>query len=539
MGINTYTDAVKKPKPSEVPQSQPIPGKKMVENSAGGFTFQIDDWDRLDRFLILGTEGGSYYTSEKALTRDNAKAVERCIKADGLRTVARIVEISTEGRAPKNDSAIFALGMCLKLGNEQVRKAASENVTRVCRIGTHLFQLAEVVKALGGWGRATKTAFAKFYDRPAEPLGHQLVKYQSRNGWSHRDVLRKIHVKPQNEPQKLALRWAVGKLTEEELAKKSIAKHVPQAIIGFEEAKKATSAKEVIKLIKDYELPREAIPTNWLNDVDVWEALLMSGDGMPMTAMIRNLAKMTSLGLLKPLSTATKFVVNRLADKQLLTEARIHPLNVLLALRTYGQGHGEKGSLTWTPVPQINAALDDAFYESFKFIEPTGKNFLLGIDVSASMTSPASGTILTCCEVATAMAMVAVRTEPNSYAMAFDQGFRDLKISAKDSLDQALKKTTAINGGGTDCAIPMEYALKNKLEVDCFCVYTDNETWAGRIHPSEALKKYRKGMSRPAKSVVAALTATPFTIADPNDAGMLDIVGFDSAMPAIISSFVK
>ena len=37
--------------------------------------------------------------------------------------------------------------------------------------------------------------------------------------------------------------------------------------------------------------------------------------------------------------------------------------------------------------------------------------------------------------------------------------------------------------GGTDCAQPMIYAKKKNLKVDVFIVYTDSETWAGRIHP--------------------------------------------------------
>src|SRR4051794_34486857 len=94
------------------PQSAPIPGSNQVPNSAGGYIFPVDDWVRLDRFLILGSEGGSYYASEHKLTLENAAAVQRAIAADGLRAVARIVEISEAGRAPKNDPALFALALC-------------------------------------------------------------------------------------------------------------------------------------------------------------------------------------------------------------------------------------------------------------------------------------------------------------------------------------------------------------------------------------------------------------------------------------------
>ena len=106
----------------KTPQSEPIPGT--VKNTAGGHAFPVDDWTRLDRFLILGSEGGSYYASARKLTRENAEGVIRCIEADGLRAVARIVEVSDSGRAPKNDPAIFALALAASVGSEAARSAA-------------------------------------------------------------------------------------------------------------------------------------------------------------------------------------------------------------------------------------------------------------------------------------------------------------------------------------------------------------------------------------------------------------------------------
>ncbi len=57
------------------PQSDPIPGSAQVPNSAGGFAWALDKWSRLDRFLVLGTEGGTYYVGERELTVQNAAAV--------------------------------------------------------------------------------------------------------------------------------------------------------------------------------------------------------------------------------------------------------------------------------------------------------------------------------------------------------------------------------------------------------------------------------------------------------------------------------
>jgi len=117
-------------------RAKAIPGSSQVANSAGGFSWQVDDWDKLTRFLVLGTEGGTYYTREQVLTEQSAEAVRRCIKTDGARTVAEIVAISEGGRAPKNEPAIFALAMALSFGNAATKQVARLAIPKVCRIGT-------------------------------------------------------------------------------------------------------------------------------------------------------------------------------------------------------------------------------------------------------------------------------------------------------------------------------------------------------------------------------------------------------------------
>src|SRR5438874_3319366 len=178
------------------PQSQPIPGSNQVRNSGGGYSWQADNWTRFDRFLILGAEGGTYYITERDLVKQNHDAIVRCIKADGIRAVNRIVDISDAGRAPKNDPAIFALALVVTHGDAQAKAHAFANLGKVCRIGTHLFHFAEYVNAMRGWGRGLRNAVGGWYvERGADDLAHQAVKYQQRDGWSHRDLLRLAHPK--------------------------------------------------------------------------------------------------------------------------------------------------------------------------------------------------------------------------------------------------------------------------------------------------------------------------------------------------------
>ena len=54
-------------------------------------------------------------------------------------------------------------------------------------------------------------------------------------------------------------------------------------------------------IINECALPREAIPTQWLTELGVWDALLHA---MPLTALVRNPGKMSGVGLVKPFSQA-------------------------------------------------------------------------------------------------------------------------------------------------------------------------------------------------------------------------------------------
>jgi len=535
------------------PQSEAIPGSAQVPNSAGGYAWPVDDWVRLERFLILGTEAGSYYATERKLTRENAEAVERCIGLDGKRVVERIVAVSDAGRAPKNDPAIFALAMAAKLGDFETRRAALAALPKVCRIGTHLMHFAEYVQAFGGWGRGTRTAVALWYnDRTVEKLAYQVVKYQGRDGWTNRDLLRLAHPKAATPEHDAIYKWVVRGETP--------ANALVQA---FEQAKRATDVHEIVRLVRDHDLPRECVPTEWLlgpragrgvgcDDARVWAALL---ERMPMTAMIRNLATMTRVGLIAPLSAATRTVVERLGDGKKLADRRIHPIAVLAAMKTYAAGHGGRGQHSWTPVGSVVDVLDAAFYATFRHVEPSGKRTLLALDVSGSMDSGVVAGVpgLTPRVASAAMALVTAATEKQHAFVAFTcasggyggkwgggaPALTELDISPRWRLDRVVKAVSGLPFGGTDCAQPMLWALEKRVEVDTFVIYTDSETWAGSIHPAQALREYRQRMGIPAKLVVVGMVSNGFSIADPGDAGMLDVVGFDTATPAVIGDFAK
>jgi 60 kDa SS-A/Ro ribonucleoprotein len=248
---------------------------------------------------------------------------------------------------------------------------------------------------------------------------------------------------------------------------------------------------------------------------------------------------MTSIGLVKPMSEASRLVASRLYDQDAIKKARIHPIQVLLALRTYEQGHGDKGSLSWSPVQPVAQALDKAFYLAFGNVVPTGKNILYALDVSGSMSWQASGLPITCSEVTAALSLVLASTEQNYHIMGFADMFRELPIRPGMSLKEACRAISDLSFGGTDCSLPFQWAAQNKVHVDGFVTMTDNETWAGGSHPVQELNKYRSQFVRDARSIVIGIAATDFTINDPNDALGLDVAGFDAGIPTLVSDFIR
>jgi|SRR5580698_869237 60 kDa SS-A/Ro ribonucleoprotein len=513
-------------------QTQPQPDKNQVKNTAGGYAYAIDPWARVDRFLILGSEGGTYYAAEHTLTHENAKNLAERIRENGLRVVERIVEISTQGRAPKQDPAIFALAMCAGWGDEPTRALAlGRGLQAVCRTGAHLLQFASYIEQFRGWGRGLRRAVAAWYDaKPVDALAYQVLKYQNRHGWTHRDLLRVAHPHTIEDARNTVYRWIAQKGDGEEV----------RLVSAFEQAKRLVDvdAGTMAAFVREHELPREAIPSEWLREPAVWEALLQH---MPMTALLRNLATMSRVGLLTPASAATRLVTERLSDAERIVKARIHPVNVLTALMTYSSGSGVRGDGKWAPVASIVDALDAAFYLAFGNVQPRSAPMLIGLDVSGSMSTGCVAGVpgLTPRMASAALALVHARIEAQCEVMAFSGRFVPLNLRKDETLKQLVERTQSLPFERTDCSLPMLYALEQRLAVETFVVLTDNETWAGAIHPDEALRRYREWSGITAKLAVVGMTATNFSIADPDDAGMLDVVGFDTATPNLIADFVR
>lgn len=514
---------------TNTPQTQvPVGHTDMVENNAGAYSFQITPQQQLERFLLLGTEGGTYYVGESKLTIENAKSIVDYIQKDGLAVVATLVDFARKNRAPKADPLIFVLALTMTYGNEATKKAAYDGLGYVCKNSTQLFMLIGDIQKMRGWSRGLRRAVARFYTgRTVDKLAYQLVKYRQRAGFTHRDVLRLAHPKTQDKMINTLLGYAVGKVAPHEVNNKLIQ--------AFEIAQNPeTTDQELINVILNDKLTWEMVPTDKLNNSKILTALLES---MPLIALMRNLNRFAMAGLTQGNSEVTKTIVARLTDKVKVAETGPHPVNVVNTMLTYSSGQGFRGGNTWTPNQNIVDALDTLFYLAIDAVVPTKKSILFGVDNSGSMKHTISNTVMRANQFANVLALTLLKTEPNAEGIAFNNKRETFNLGRRSSLDEAMK--LPLIGGTTDCAIPIVHALATGNKYDAIIILSDNESWAGQQHGFQALAEYRKKINPDVKVVEVAAVATPYSTFPSDDKNLLRVVGFDASVLQVIEEFLK
>ena len=499
-----------------VPQWAPIPGSGQVPNSAGGFAWAVDDWTRLRRFLILGSEGGSYYASEWKLTRENAQA-RRALPGRGRPAGGRR-DRPRQRRGPRAEERPGDLRA--RDGGRPRRRADAQGRARGAAAGVpHGHAPVPVRDVRRGLPRLGPLAAARgrplvrrAAGRRARLPGGQVPPARGRDAprpaaagapgaRGERAATRRSSV---SDEHARLFEWIVrGGETD----------GLPRVVEGFVRAQAAATPAETAALVREYGLPREAVPSEHLTAPEVWEALL---EDMPMTAHdpqprdddARRRAR-AGLGRHGEGGRAAR----RRASG--IRRARVHPIAVLAALRTYASGRGARGRHEWNPVREVVDALDAAFYAAFGNVEPAGKRLLLALDVSGSMTCGCVAGVpgLTPRDASAALALVTAATEPRYEIVGFfagrrgwksgrkrrsgasaSDGLTPLAISPRQRLDDVVKTVSDLPFGGTDCALPMLYAQAQEREVDTFVIYTDSETWAGDVHPAQALRGLPPGV---------------------------------------------
>jgi 60 kDa SS-A/Ro ribonucleoprotein len=536
-------------------------------------TFTISNEIKLKRFLFLGSENGTMSIKPKDLTHSHIQCINILLQQEQFTTILDIIHEYTT-KTFKKDCLLCILAICCSLkingdvtfNEDAVRRQGTKSkdllikefknhcfeiVLDICKTPTQLFLFIDFYQKFNqrvfgskAWNKTMKNYISQWYlTKSPSDLLYLITKYQNRNNWTHKDVIRLCHVKTNDFYLNQIFRFIIKGL-EPNI---SYSEHF-NYIFAIKSLATETNINKVIELIKLHNLVREQIPTKWLNYNSVWSVLIVR---MPDIALLKNLNKITSVGCLD-----NPFNLEMILNK--INNIKVHPLQILITIKQYSTGSGDKGNLHWTPNQHIIDALNELFYKSFDNIQKTGKKILLALDISGSMTwtNVCGIDCLTASEVACAMALIFDKVENASTLTSvkgannvpltdgkvdifgFSKDFIPLPVSSSKRLDDNLLITKNKTFGPTDISVPFEWAMTNNKEYDCIIVFTDSETNCNKIPPSVALENYNKALGLDTKLIVCALAANDISIADTNNPNMLDICGFDTSTHEVINEFI-
>jgi 60 kDa SS-A/Ro ribonucleoprotein len=500
-----------------------------VQNSDGAYVYNASDEKLLDRFLVLGTMTNTYYDKAETNTRAALDALKRLIQGNPFLVVNRIADVNRDNKAMKHSNVLAASAAVMAFGSPDARKAMAYELKNVLRTGSHLLEFVKYVTEFGrGWGRGLRNVVTSwFHSQNSEGLAYQVAKYQQRNGWSMRDLLRLAHPKMDGAKQSVA-RW---------VTKGEVSEDMPDILKGVEAAKAEKSAWNVAHIVREYGLSREMIPTQYLTDKAVMIALL---ETMPITAMLRTLNLYAAADLHTDASVV-EHTIKRITDEQVLKNGRVHPMSIFLALAVYASGHGARGGKTWTPNKAIVQALQTAFEKSFSYTEPVidGRT-LVALDYSGSMTSTYvdEAGIISAAMAGGAFAYIVWRLNPSqTRVVGFSDWLDEINTRGVETLGQFMSRINE-RAAGTNMGLPFQWAEQEKEKFDAILFLTDEHVNMG-YSVEDLAKRYRSNTGKKTAVIMATCAVNAYTVNAPSDPLSFNIPAFTPDLPNVVSYFVR
>ena len=514
--------------PAQASINAPI-STNQIRNDAGGYVYRMNDLDRMAQFLVLGTTS-SYYTSDETMLTRNLLDVRAIAYKKPFETLQLINDINAQGISQKYNALILVATMLIFHDDNGVRLKAKFTLGSLVRTGyhalsylTYLNSIRDMEKSNGrkvGFGRAKVSVLKNWAESlTARELVLQRIKYHNRDGMRLEDVFNFAHpnlesVGPLNN---LVGKWIMDNLSEDDEQALNELIIEGNTVIGQIKAWAEINNNEIsvahaAELIREFQIPREGVPTQFLREIEVWQALLPS---MPDHALIRNLSTMLNNGTF---ATESEYIMNRLRDTEKLQKSRVTPMDVLKA---WGIIHTQGN-------PVLTNQLERTFFDLVKVQKWTNANVLVAVDVSGSMSIPVGDarnrTGIRAIEAATGMAQ-AIRGNFSSVDIV---GF-DMLIRQPSGMETLNTNFWTGWGGGTDASIVVRLMNETAKTYDAVIFITDNDAWLGR-HVQELIKEYRKKRNVNTVLMVNSTASQGYTLADPNDDLSLDLSGFNTGI---------
>ncbi|KAG8200900.1 hypothetical protein JTE90_020540 [Oedothorax gibbosus] len=280
---------------------------------------------RLRRFLYLGDESQIYPLSVTYPFNPN---ITQCIQEliDSNLQEEAIAEIK---RAYNNEhflgfeTLVYALVVLGHAKDFQIRKLALLAGREICTTAasvltfTHFYK--EASKPSKGWGRGHRRFLIDWYNgKDAKDLAVEVTKVKTRYKWSHKDILCMAHIKAKNEALGAVFKYLVKGL---EIAKRECesaeAEPVLSYLKSFYELSHSTDPIQAAGLVEVNEFCFEQIPSKIIKSKEVSLCVIPK---LPLQNLLDLLSKFNKVGLLKPNSSHSTAVLERLASEETLAD---------------------------------------------------------------------------------------------------------------------------------------------------------------------------------------------------------------------------
>lgn len=434
----------------------------------------------------------------------------------------------------------------------------------VCRTPEQLFMFLMYCQKslkLKSWPRRHRTAIAKWYT--ANPqylddpmlLAKHVTKYRRRHGFSHKRVLKSCHPNTSRCPHeiKFILCYVVKGISKANRLHRGENSKIASVMEFIDDVDTLRQGRmpedDVVALIKKWQLTWEQIPTVHLRSAKIWEALLHL---MPMTALLRNLGKLTMHRLLEPGSQEETKTCSRLNDAELLKSAKLHPIQILSSLNGYRMGQGFKSDrCNWNVNQNIVRSLTQAYMMQLTSSSQNPdlpQNVLVAINTRHSIEEHVVGIPLTNCkQTATALAMTLKKSQQSTHTVTFGSGGiarrLDFQLSDAGILDIENALDTVEQRSDDEPVnfdAPFQYARQNMNAVNAVILMTDRLNEQDRSDIQKAYRKFKeKFLDVSFITVCFQNSEETSPVADPQDPNMLDVIGVDAEALDIILSFIS
>lgn len=500
-------------------------------NAAGGAAYSLSDTHALAQYACTGTFGNTYYTNAKT----QLETVLKLTRTVDSKFIAQCA-VYARKQGHMKDMPAFLLAVLsarVKSTDKEVAEAAKKWLTaawpKVIDNDRMLRNYVQIIRS-GVTGRKSLGTLSKrliqqwFDGRTPETI----FKASIGESPSLKDIIRLAHVKTPDEVRKALQRYIMDyEPVEKNPAGYDLAQ-LPELVKQFEAFKKDTSN------------PIPNVPFQMLTSLALteehWKHMAIHG-GWHFTRM--NLNTFARHGVFKSHEHTAK-IVEILKDKENVARSRVFPYQLLTAyLNTQHNAD----------IPdKVKNALQDALELATKNVPAFEGNIVVVVDVSGSMSSPATGyrgsatSSTTCLQIAGLIAACVLRkaTGTVNVVPVCTRVHSSVHLNSRDSVITNAQKLN-LQGGGTALDVAFTHINNKKMPADTVIVVSDMESWASNGYGKTAMLREWRALKKrqPNAKLVNLDIQVATTTQVPDDRDVMNIGGFSDSVWPVIAAFVS